>query len=43
MYVYFHLSRVLNYVTSLDREGSGLLIDVLNMYGPPLVAEILPF
>ena len=32
-----------DYVTSLDGGKSGLLIDVSNMYGPPLVAEILPF
>ena len=43
MYVSCHASRVLNYVTSLDRGKSGLLIDILNMHAPSLVAEILSF
>ena len=28
---------------SLDQEKSGLLIDVLDVYVPPLVTEISPF
>ena len=42
MYVSSHLSQVVSFVSSLDREKSGLFIDVLNMNGPPLVAEISP-
>ena len=43
LFILFILFQVDNYVTSLDRGKSGLLIDVLNISVPPLVAEISPF
>ena len=34
---------MVEYVMSLHREKSGVLIDVLDVYVPPLVTEISPF
>ena len=43
MHSSFDLSRVVNFVSSFDREKSGLLIDILNMYFPSLDPEIYAF
>ena len=39
----FDLSRVVIFVLSFNREKTGLLIDILNVYVPSLEPEISPF